>query len=410
MQVPTDHVFPGLAAVLTTDRFAQVDRAVQGLLTRTLRYRDDGLPFIITGDIPAMWLRDSTWQAKPLLLSRHPDVVDLLVNLSRTQVALFLIDPYANAFNRVPDGNCWHRDFPDQSPWVFERKFELDSWASVLYLARMVVEHFGRTDHLDAAFRDALSLMLHLAQREQDHDPDSYVFHRDNGLPHDSLSHRGRGAPVCHTGMIYSAFRPSDDACTYGYLIPANLFFMNELHRLPQCLRTPLSDEIAAQIDTGIQRHAIVDGIYAYEVDGRGNSSVMDDANVPSLLSLPYLGAVEYDDPMYLRTRQTILSAANPYFYSGSHAQGIGSQHTPPQHVWPIAIAMEALTSADPVHQLRTLDVLEACDAGTGFMHESFHVDDPTVFTRPWFSWSDMTYVDLVLASVGYQPPRSKAL
>ncbi|NDI24503.1 MAG: metal-independent alpha-mannosidase [Actinobacteria bacterium] len=207
MECATRMVFPGLDSLITQDRYQRVDRAIQNLFSKTLGKTREGLPFIITGDIPAMWLRDSTWQVKPLLLSKHPDVIELLVNLSKSQVQLFLKDPYANAFNSEPNGACWHKDFPNQSPWVFERKFELDSWASILYLARKVHEIFGVTVHLDAHFQQAIKVMIDLSRREQKHDPESYIFKRSNKISHDSLSHDGRGAPVGPTGMIYSAFR-----------------------------------------------------------------------------------------------------------------------------------------------------------------------------------------------------------
>ena len=350
-----------------------------------------------------MWLRDSTWQVAPLLYSRHPDVIKLLIELSKTQVELFLIDPYANAFNPVPNGACWHKDFPNQSPWVFERKFELDSWASVLYLARMIVEKYNRFDHIDSSFEEALTTMLNLAKREQRHDPDSYVFKRDNGVLHDSLSHEGYGAPVAYTGMVYSAFRPSDDACVYGYLVPSNLFFLNELERLPEKLKSPASLRLATEIQEGLESFAVIDGRYAYEVDGLGNSLCIDDANIPSLLSLPHLGCVPADDARYRSTREFILSFKNPYYFSGIKASGIGSQHTPSGFVWPIALAVQALTDPSVNNKLDTLDLLEVTDAETGNMHEAFDVNDDKDFTRSWFSWADMTYVQLVLDSVNYQ-------
>mgnify|MGYP003333074348 FL=1 len=362
----------------------------------------DGFPFIITGDIPAMWLRDSTWQVKPLLRSKHPKVIDLLVDLSHSQIKLFLKDPYANAFNPEPNGACWHKDFPDQSPWVFERKFELDSWASILYLARKISEQYGRTDHLDGDFRLGLEVMIELAKKEQNHDRDSYVFERVGSPPHDSLSHLGRGAPVGVTGMVYSAFRPSDDACTYGYLIPSNLFFMNELKKLRCEGFETQAAQLASEIEEGVRKFGIVDGKFAYEVDGLGNSLFIDDANVPSLLSLPYLEVLSFENLEYLRTRALVLSEKNPYFFNGALAMGVGSQHTPKNFVWPIAIAMAALTSKNSKEQLKALELLESTDASTGQMHESFHVDDSSKFTRNWFSWADMTYVDLVLESINY--------
>jgi len=403
MNLTAREVFPGLEDLVSESRFNRVSKSLTSLFHKSLTRLENGRPFIITGDIPAMWLRDSTWQVAPLLNSNHPQVVNLLIELSKTQVELFLIDPYANAFNPSPSGECWHKDFLDQSPWVFERKFELDSWASVLYLARMIIEKYDRWDHIDEKFNDALEVMLNLAQREQRHDPETYVFKRDNGVSHDSLSHEGRGAPTAYTGMIYSAFRPSDDACVYGYLVPSNFFFLNELENLSQRLKTPKSESLARDIRSGIEKYAVIDNLYAYEVDGLGNALFMDDANIPSLLSLPLLAGTSLDVDLYRNTREFILSDDNPYFFSGIRASGVGSQHTPKNHVWPIAMSVEALTSPSNEKKLKTLDILESTDAGTGNMHEAFNVDRPEEFSRAWFSWSDMTYVQLVLDSVGYQ-------
>ena len=407
MQLSAVEVYPGLVDLIPTERFLRVDKAIRSLFEKTLMKMEDGLPFIITGDIPAMWLRDSTWQVKPLLKSSHNAVIELLVNLSKTQVKLFLIDPYANAFNIKPNGNCWHKDFSDQSPWVFERKYELDSWASILYLARKIYENYGITTHFDENYREALNQILNLAAIEQNHDLDAYVFLRKNGVPHDSLSNGGKGEPTKYTGMIYSAFRPSDDACKYGYLVPSNLFFCNELKKLPKILQNESSNEIAKNIEDGIKQFALDDGTYSYEVDGYGNRLFIDDANVPSLLSLPYLEVCEYDDVLYKKTRSRVLSAENPYYFSGKILSGVGSPHTPTNHVWPIAIAIEALTSGNTEIQLKALQTLESSDAGTWNMHESVHIDDPNIFTREWFSWSDMTYVDLVLESVSYNSKRN---
>ena len=403
MNLTAREVFPGLDSQISESRFQRVSKAIDSLLTKSLTCRENGSPFIITGDIPAMWLRDSTWQVAPLLKSNHPEIIQLLIELSKTQVELFLIDPYANAFNPAPNGECWHKDFPNQSPWVFERKFELDSWASVLYLARMITEKYGRADHIDDAFKDALSVMINLAKLEQNHDPASYIFNRNNGVAHDSLSHNGHGAPTAYTGMVYSAFRPSDDACVYGYLVPSNLFFLNELELLPDNLKSSETIELSTLIRKGIEEFAIIDGRFAYEVDGLGNALFMDDANVPSLLSLPLLGCISADDKSYKVTRKFILSEQNPFYFVGSKAEGIGSQHTPSRFIWPIALAVQALTDKAISKKLETLDLLEHTDGDTGSMHESFNVDDDKDFTRSWFSWADMTYVQLVLDSVNYQ-------
>ena len=403
MNLTAREVFPGLDSQVPDSRFKRVSIAIDSLFNKSLTRRENGSPFIITGDIPAMWLRDSTWQVAPLLNSNHSEIIQLLIELSKTQVELFLLDPYANAFNPAPNGECWHKDFPDQSPWVFERKFELDSWASVLYLARMIIEKYGRTDHINASFKEALRVMLELAKREQHHDPESYIFKRNNEVPHDSLSHNGRGAPTAYTGMVYSAFRPSDDACVYGYLVPSNLFFLNELELLPENLKSPESNDLSTDIRKGIQEFAINDGCFAYEVDGLGNALFIDDANIPSLLSLPLLGCISTEDESYKATREFILSGNNPYYFSGTKAAGIGSQHTPTGFVWPIALAVQALTDSSISKKLEALDLLEQTDGGTGSMHESFNVSNDKDFTRSWFSWADMTYVQLVLNSVNYQ-------
>jgi meiotically up-regulated gene 157 (Mug157) protein len=391
--IPIDDIFPNLRRSVPAARFERCAAIVERFFTRTLLQTVDGKPFIITGDIPAMWLRDSTWQVEPFFHSRLPEIGRLLAEVSKTQTKFVILDRYANAFNPGPTGNCWHKDFPDQSDWVFERKYELDSLASVLRLARRTADVFGITSHLDARFHSAVDAIIALARREQQHEPGSYTFRRSNGVAHDSLSHDGRGAPMQPTGMVWSAFRPSDDACTYGFHVPSNLFLAHELRRLDRADAVELADDI----DAGAAKHALSDRGYAYEVDGLGNALFIDDANVPSLLSLPYLGVCSADDPAYLATRQRVLSPDNPWWFSGSALRGIGSQHTPANHVWPIAVAIEAMTSTNSADRKAAVALLESTDAGTGCMHESVHVDDPSRYTREWFSWADMTWLDLVL-------------
>ena len=369
---------------------------------------------VITGDIPAMWLRDSAWQLRPLLACAADDgVYSVIASVSRQQAFYVLIDPYANAFNTHPNGNCWHKDFPNQSPWVFERKYELDSLTSVLDLALRLHRASGRCDHLDAQFFAAATVAMDVIEREQQHDPATYRFRRRTSPAHDQLSHDGYGAPLAPTGMSWSGFRPSDDGCVYGYLIPSNAHacvVLNQLAHLPAT--TGATDELrrrslnlSESIKRGIQEFGLMrrsDGDYfAYEVDGLGNQLFMDDANVPSLLSLPYLGWCEPDDPTYLATRARVVSGDNPYFYTGTAGVGVGSPHTPAQHIWPIAIAVAALTDRDPAACTKALTLLERTDAGTSDMHESFHCDNPAKFTRPWFSWADMMYVHLALRSTG---------
>ena len=398
---------------VSKERFELAQGAIERLFANTLTRSEDGSIFVITGDIPAMWLRDSTWQVRPLLASASDqEVIKLIADVSRRQVEFVLIDPYANAFNPAPNGNCWHKDFEDQSPWVFERKFELDSLAAVLDLAVRLYLTTGYTAHFTERFMQAFEVILNLLEREQEHDPSTYRFVRDGVRDFDFLSHDGHGSPVGRTGMIWSAFRPSDDACKYGYLIPANALMSQVLGQIAELpdeifasnLNKDRARKLSAEIRAGIENFGIVEHqgkkIYAYECDGLGNYLLQDDANIPSLLSLPYLGFCSIDDPIYLNTREFILSAANPYFYQGQVLTGLGSQHTPENQVWPLGIAMQGITSTSAVEIENCLQLLESSHGGTKQMHESVAMDDPKVFTRAWFSWADMTFYHLLLKSV----------
>jgi meiotically up-regulated gene 157 (Mug157) protein len=402
-----------LESKVSEARFELAQGAIQRLFSNTLTRAADGSIFVITGDIPAMWLRDSTWQVRPLLTSaRDPEVAQLIADVSKRQIEYVLIDPYANAFNPTPDGNCWHKDFPDQNPWVFERKFELDSLAAVLDLAIRLYLESGFTDHFTESFNEAVVVILDLLEREQNHDPSTYRFKREAVRDFDFLSHEGYGAPVAYTGMVWSGFRPSDDACKFGYLIPANAHMAKVLAQLAELPDGVFPDEvtkeralkISNEIKAGIENFGVVEfagkQIFVYECDGLGNYLLQDDANIPSLISLPYLGVCSESDPTYLATRGFALSDENPYFYRGQILTGLGSQHTPEQQVWPLGIAMQGITSTSAAEIETCLQYLENSHAGTNQMHESVGKDDPSIFTRAWFSWADMTFYHLLLKSV----------
>ncbi|MBT1160820.1 glycoside hydrolase family 125 protein [Bifidobacterium sp. SO1] len=385
-------------------------------LLTTVKRHEDGTTFLLTGDIPAMWLRDSTAQVRPYLViaKDDPDLSDMIAGLVRQQFRFIGIDPYANAFNEEPNGHTWdpndRSDF--SSPWLWERKYEVDSLCYPIQLAWLLYANTGRTDHFDAEFVAGARRILDVFETEQDHAARSpYFFVRDCDIPTESLVNDGKGSPVAVTGMTWSGFRPSDDACTYHYLVPANMFAAVVMGYLERVFGGEILDdpEIADRAKTlrrsiadGIARHATTtnrDGetIWAYETDGLGHFNVMDDSNVPSLMAAPYLGFCESDDQTYLATRRTLLSDENPYYYEGEFLRGIGSPHTPPRYVWPIALAVEAMTSGDRDAKARILDRLVATDAGTHLMHEGIDVDDPTKYTREWFSWSNMMFCELVM-------------
>jgi meiotically up-regulated gene 157 (Mug157) protein len=382
-----------------------------------IRRLPGGYEFVGTGDIPDMWLRDSTAQLRPYLLAAtDPAVADVVLATLRNQVRYVLTDPYANAFKAMPDAETNRsQDLPPPGPLVWERKYEVDSLAAVLQLGYALWRVTGRLDHVDADFRAACEAIVNLWAVEQGHPWGSpYTFRRTAG-PHtsDTLPNDGRGSAVGPTGMTWSAFRPSDDPCKYGYLVPGNAMAAVSLAGLAELATASglpeLSARAAAQsavIAAGVQTFGVVESgsagsIYAYEVDGLGHSLLMDDANSPSLLALPYLGWCSSIDPMYTRTRSFVLSADNPYFFRGTDAAGVGSPHTPPGYVWPLALAMQGLTAPNADEQLALARLIARTDNNTAAVHESFDANDPGKFTRTEFGWGDALFSELVLAITG---------
>lgn len=386
-------------------------------LTNTLRtcteLLPDGTTFVTSGDIPAMWLRDSAARVAPYSpFARHdPALRRLIGGLIRRHALCITADPYANAFSLGSHGPA--QDLPAPDPGVWERKFELDSLCYAVTLCAGYWQATGDRTPFDATTLRMLRTIVTIMEVEQDHTRRStYRFQRLHPhTPADTLPDAGRGSPVAPTGMVWSGFRPSDDACRFGYLIPANMFAVVALDRLIDLARQVYNDGALAgraatlrqRIDRGIQTYGVVEHprlgrIYAYETDGLGHHLLMDDANVPSLLSIPYLGYRPANDPVYRNTRRFILSSANPYHFSGAYASGIGSPHTPQGYVWHLALIVLGLTATDPAEQLAVLRTLLATTAGTNYMHESFDPDDPVRFTRPWFGWANSLFAEFVLS------------
>lgn len=364
-----------------------------------------------------MWLRDSACQLRPFLLfaKEEPELVELVCGLIKKQMQCILLDPYANAFNENGDGQCWDHDKTDMKPELWERKYEIDSLCYPVQLSYLLWKNTGCTDQFTGEWLEAAKTVIRVFRTEQDHENASpYTFERENCSFTDTLSRDGKGALVkSNVGLIWSGFRPSDDACVYGYLIPSNMLASVILGNIAEIARKIYQDEKLAEeadafskeVRKAIETLAILPAqkteYYAYEVDGFGQYLVMDDANLPSLLAMPYYGYCDNKNERYQNTRKVILSDQNPYYFSGECAKGIGSPHTYTGFIWPMALAMQGLTSDSMEEKLKMLEMIAACDAGTDLVHESFHVDHPDDFTRPWFSWANSVFCELVLDYCG---------
>jgi meiotically up-regulated gene 157 (Mug157) protein len=384
---------------------------------------------VITGDIAAMWLRDSSAQVWPYLpfISSDEALAALIQGVIRRQTRCILTDPYANAF--MPDLNSseplsWSKsDETQMKHGVGERKWEVDSLCYPVRLAHRYWKESRDTKPFDEDWARAMHLIVTtFRQQQRKLSSGPYSFRRSSASPTESLNGDGFGNPARPVGLIYSGFRPSDDACTYPLNIPGNFFAVETLLRVEEMFSQIARDDsaardagqLAAEIRAALKqyapgRHPEAGNIWAYEVDGFGNALFMDDANVPSLLSLPYLGCCSATDPLYLATRRFVLSAANPYFYKGSAVEGIGGPHEGQDMIWPMSITMRALTTEDEQQQLQCLRWLKKSNDGTGFMHESFHKNDPAKFTRAWFAWANTLFGELIL-SISKKSPKLLAL
>ncbi len=396
------------------------ERCYTNTLDTTVKRMEDGSTYVITGDIPAMWLRDSVAQLRPYLILAKEDeeIRNLIAGLVKRQFFYINIDPYANAFNEEANGNCWEQDETDMGPWIWERKYEIDSLCYPVQLAYLLWKNTGMTKHFDAQFKEGVEKILTVFETEMYHEEKSpYQFVRRNTFYTDTLSREGKGALVkSGIGLIWSGFRPSDDACTYGYLIPSNMFavvileYIHEIAKLVDGMEQlgekalAMAKTVREAIDTyGVTMIEGIGDTYAYEVDGFGQFHFMDDANVPSLLSMSYLGYKPASAELEQHTREYILSERNPFYYKGSKAAGIGSPHTPVHYIWHISMAMEGLIASTKEEKYKVIQQMIATDGGKGLMHEGFHVDNPEQYTREWFSWANAMFCELVLQYCGYE-------
>ncbi len=377
----------------------------------TINGTDD--TFVYTGDIHAMWLRDSGAQVFPYVefANEDPQLKKMLRGVILRQWKCICIDPYANAFNFGPTGSEWDSDETDMKPELHERKYEIDS---LCYPIRLAYEYWKKTGDSSIFGESWLQAMKAILKtfREQQRKTGlgPYHFQRKTDRAFDTVPNDGYGNPVKPVGLIASMFRPSDDATIYPFLIPSNFFAVSSLKKAAEIL-TRVNKKIvmakdckqlATEVEKALQKYAIYNHpkygkIYAYEVDGFGNQLLSDDANVPSLLALAYMGDVSLNDPIYQNTRRFVWSEDNPYFFKGKAGEGIGGPHIGYDMIWPMSIMMKAFTSTDDKEIKNCIEMLMKTDAGTGFMHESFHKDDPKHFTRAWFAWQNTLFGELIL-------------
>ena len=372
--------------------------------------------FVYTGDIHAMWLRDSGAQVWPYvqLANNDPKLREMLEGVIRRQFICINIDPYANAFNDGPVGGEWQSDMTDMKKELHERKWEIDSLCYPIRLAYHYWKVTGDTSIFDEVWTEAIGNVLQTFKEQQRKDGvGPYKFQRRTERQLDTLNNNGNGAPVNPVGLIVSSFRPSDDATTLQFLVPSNFFAVTSLRKAAEILNAVNKDsntaqqclDLANEVETALKKYATYNHpkfgtIYAFEVDGYGNHLLMDDANVPSLLAMAYLGDVDINDPIYQNTRRFVWSDSNPYFFKGEAGEGIGGPHVAYDMVWPMSIMMKAFTSQCDEEIKACIEMLMTTDADTGFMHESFHKDDPKVFTRSWFAWQNTLFGELIIKLV----------
>ncbi|MFV0538163.1 MAG: glycoside hydrolase family 125 protein [Dysgonomonas sp.] len=389
--------------------------------TTVRHYQTDGKDdtVVYTGDIHAMWLRDSGAQVWPYvqLANNDPQLKAMLAGVIRRQFKCIIIDPYANAFLDPHDPNPdhqWMSDLTNMKPELHERKWEIDSLCYPLRLAYQYWKVTGDASIFDEEWLQAITNILRTFKEQQRKDGvGPYKFQRKTERQLDTLNNDGFGNPVNPVGLIVSSFRPSDDATTYSFLIPSNFFAVSSLRKAAEILdavskKTDQAEEcrdLANEVEVALKKYATYDHpkygtIYAFEIDGFGNQYLMDDSNAPSLLSMAYLGDVDINDPIYQNTRKFVWSKDNPYFFSGTAGEGIGGPHIGYDMIWPMSIMMKAFTSQSDEEIKWCIKKLMDTDADTGFIHESFHKDDPKKFTRAWFAWQNTLFGELILKLV----------
>ncbi|KAI1172091.1 glycoside hydrolase family 125 protein [Nemania sp. FL0916] len=401
---------------------------------------EEELTFVTTGDIVAMWLRDSANQLRSYKsLLKANSSTESLASLFRGAINLqsryIISNPYCNAFqppseSGLPPVDNSAADTDNVTPsynkdFVFECKYELDSISAFLQLSSDYYEKtkdtqfFGKFQWVKAVqtiLDVAEGLLVGTYADDGSVNSSPYKFQRTTTAGTETLTNSGIGNPVkSGTGLVRSAFRPSDDATIYQLFIPANMQFSSYLGKCATIMKA-LDADVAKQMSSlsnsvknGIEKHGKVTHakfgeIYAYEIDGFGSSNLMDDANVPSLLSAPILDFLDASDKTYQNTRKFVLSTWNPYYMHGPVINGTGGPHVGPGMAWPMSIITELLTSDNDNEILTGLHTLVSSTDGLGLIHESVNTFDASKWTRQWFSWANGLFGEMLLGLKDRKP------
>ena len=385
-------------------------------LDTTVTYQmKNGKPdtYVITGDIDAMWLRDSSAQVWPYLafVKKDKALQQLICGVINRQTDCVLLDPYANAFYDDPAKiSPWKNDLTEMKPGVHERRWEIDSVCYTIRLAHGYWQATGDKAPFDAKWKQAVTLILNTLKDQQRKNSNGlYHYQRVDKWHPEGSPANPYGPPMKPVGLICSAFRPSDDVTKYSFHIPSNFFAVASMRKAAKMVTEITGDKalaaeftaLANEVETALNAYAVYEHkdygkIYAYEINGLGDYNIMDDANIPSLLSLPYLDAMPNTDPIYQNTRRAMLSNANPYFCKGTVGDGIGGPHAGKDMIWPLGIITRGMTSLDDKEIKQCIELLKKSNAGTGFIHEAFNKDDPSKFTRKWFAWANTLFGEFI--------------
>lgn len=387
-------------------------RCYLNTIETTVKECENGDYFVITGDIPALWLRDSAAQLRPYIpqCTESSEMCEIIKGVIRRHAFYVSLDPYSNAFNETAHPKAHKDDTDFSSDYIWERKYEVDSLCASVFLTSDYYETTGDKSIFTPELHTMLTKITDTFTTEQYHaEKSKYYFRRNTDCLTDTLPNDGKGNPVGYTGMTWSGFRPSDDSCIYNYLIPSEMMCVVAMKKAAALFEDGFRDtensarclRLSNEVNDGIQKFAIVEHpkygkIYAYETDGLGNHVLMDDANSPSLLSAPYIGYCDKNDPIYLNTRRFILSKDNPWYFEGKAAHGIGSPHTGKDTIWHISLVMQILTADNENEKRECLKMLSETHADTFFMHESFNKDDASDFTRSWFAWANALFAQML--------------